>query len=111
MGMIETASRIIARFGQSATLTKPGAVSGPSYAPVYGPAVDHPVTVAVTEYTVEDRANTSRSDSDLRVFMAAGVAPTTADKLTIGGVEYSLQRVGTLGPDGVTRFYDLQVRR
>lgn len=111
MGMTSTATKLINRFGQDATLTKPGEPTGPPYAPIPGVPTDHAVTVAVTNYTLEERANASITDADLRVFMAAsGVVPTTADTLTIGGKDYSIYRIATLGPDGVTICFDLQVR-
>lgn len=110
MGMTQTATRLIKRFGQTATLTKPGEVSGPPYAPEYGPPTDHSVTVAVTEYDWRERDTTAIQESDLRVFMTAGIEPTTADKLTVGGVEYGIFHVGILGPDGTVICYALQVR-
>ena len=111
MGMTDTATRLIKRVGQAATLTKLGEPTGDPWNPVIGPPTDHPVTVAVTEYTLEERATTLITESDLRVFMTAGVEPTTADTLTIGGDDYVIHRVGILGPDGVVICYELQVRR
>lgn len=112
MGMTDTATRLIKRFGQEATLLKTGErTGGPDYAPTFGPDVEHEVTVAVTDYTIEQRQSSGIADADLRVFMAAGVTPTTADNLEIGGTSYNVQRVATLGPDGVTICYELQVRR
>ena len=110
MGMTDTATRLIKRFGQAATLTKPGEPTGDPWNPVIGPPTAYTVTVAVTEYTIEERATSLIQESDLRVFMAAGVEPSTADTLIIGGNEYSVHRVGTLGPDGVVICYDMQVR-
>ncbi|MFG6508280.1 MULTISPECIES: hypothetical protein [unclassified Sulfitobacter] len=111
MGMTATATKLITRFGQTGVLRQPGEPSGDPYNPTPGPDVEFTVTVAVTEFTFEQRASEMIADTVLRVFMAVsdGV-PTTADKLEFGGTEYSIQRVGVLGPDGVTICYDLQVR-
>lgn len=109
--MTETASRLIARFGQAATVTKPGAPGGDPWNPTPGTPTDHAVTVAVTEYTIEERSSDSIAESDLRVFMTAGTEPTTADGLTIGGTSFSIVAVDTLAPDGVVIVYELQVRR
>jgi len=112
MSMTDTATRLIKRFGQSAILRQPGAPTGDPWNPTPGTPVDNAVIVAVTEYTIEERNVAAIADSDLRVFMAAGsVAPSTADKLVIGGIEYSISRVGILGPDGVVICFELQVRR
>jgi len=109
MGMTETATRLINRFGQAAILRKQPAPRTDPDDPPAGPPVDYPVTVAVTDYTVEERANSLISDTALRVFMTAGIAPSTADKLLIGGVAYLIDRIGTLGPDGVVICYELRV--
>ena len=111
MGMTSTATRLIKRFGQAATLIKPAPPAGPPWAPMPGVPVNHSVTVAVTNYTIEEIAGLSIAGDDLRVFMTAGVAPNTSETLTIGGVNYGIHRVGVLGPDGVVICYELQVRR
>jgi hypothetical protein len=109
--MTQTATRLIKRFGQIAVLQKKGVPQLDPDDPPPGPPVNHPVTVAVTDYTTEERANSLISDTALRVFMTAGVAPTNADKLIIGGVTYLIHRVGTLGPDGVVICYELRVQQ
>jgi len=111
MGMTDTATRLIKRFGQTAILRQPGAPQGDPWNPTPGVPIDHDVIVAVTEYTLEQRTNSGISDSDLRVFMTAGVEPSTSYKLVIGGKEFHVHGVGTLGPDGVVICYELQVRR
>lgn len=109
--MTDTATRLIKRFGQDATLRKRGAPSGPEWNHTPGVPVDHAVTVAVTEYTIEQRKGEVISGSDLRVFMAAGIEPTNADTLVIGGDTFQIHRVATLGPNGVVICYELQVGR
>src|SRR6056297_3060621 len=106
MGMTTTATKLINRFGQDATLVKPatGATEpvNPWDEPSDGLPTEHPVTVAVTEYNVEDMDGTLIGISDLRVFMAVSDAvPLKSDTLLIGGVSYNIERVGVLGPDGV----------
>lgn len=116
MGMTETATRLIKRFGQAATLKKPpegpAEPQNPWDEPGEGVSTSHPVTVAVTEYTIEDMAGGLIGVSDLRVFMAiSDVVPLKSDALVIGGNTYQIKRVGILGPDGVTICYELQVTR
>ena len=111
MGMTSTATKLIKRFGQAAVLRKAGGMSGDPWNPDPVPPTDHAVTVAVTQYTVEDMANTLIGTADLRVFMAvADAVPLKSDTLVIGGQSYAIESVSTLGPDGVTICYDLQVR-
>jgi hypothetical protein len=114
MGLTTTATKLIKRFGQAATLVKPP--EGPTEPvnpwdePGEGVPTSHPVTVAVTEYTIEDMAGGLIGISDLRVFMAVSDAvPLKSDALVIGGKTYQIKRVGILGPDGVTIAYDMQV--
>jgi hypothetical protein len=114
MGMTSTATKLIKRFGQAATLVKPS--EGPTEPqnpwdePGEGVSTSHLVTVAVTEYSVEDMDGTLIGVSDLRVFMAVSdVVPLKSDTLVIGGKSYQIKRVGILGPDGVTICYDMQV--
>lgn len=111
MGMTETATRLIKRFGQTAILRRPGEDSGTPWAPVPGGASDTDVTIAVTQYTTEERGNSLISDSDLRVFMTAGIAPITGDTLVIGGEDFRIHHVGTLGPDGTVICYELRVQK
>ncbi len=114
MGMIETASRIIARLGQAGTFERPGADGGTPWAPEPGEPTLHPATVAVVTYDQSYRDGTLIQANDLRVLVSVeglDIAPTTADRLIVGAAEYVIVNVAPLGPDGVPRFYDLQVRR
>ena len=117
MGMIETASRIIKRFGQAGTLIKPA--EGPTEPqnpwdePGEGEPTLHPVTVAVVDYEQEHRDGTLIQANDLRALVSVeglDTAPTLADTLTIAGTHYNIARVMPLAPDGVVRFWELQVR-
>lgn len=112
MGMKDAASRIIARFGQAGTLRQI-VNSGPEWAPVQT-EVDTAITVAVVEYAQEVRDGTLIQSGDLRALVSVeglSVTPTTADKLIVGGVEHVIARIAPLAPDGVVRFFDMQVRR
>lgn len=112
MGMIEKASRIIARFGQAGVLRQT-VNGGDPWAPVQI-ETDTPVTVAVVDYAQEVRDGTLIQSGDLRALVSVeglDVSPTTADSLIVGGVEYVIARIAPLAPDGVVRFFDMQVRR
>lgn len=114
--MTQTATKLINRFGQAATLVKPSTEPDEPQNPWDDPPaepnepLEYPVVVAVTEYSIEDMDGTLIGVSDLRVFMAvADVVPLKSDTLVIGGKTYEIKRVGILGPDGTTICYDLQV--
>ena len=115
MGMTETASRIIKRFGQPGTFNRRGEqTGGEAWNPTYGPDTQHPATVAVVAYEQERRDGSLIQANDLRVLVSVeglDIVPTLADRLVVGTREFSLANVTPLAPDGVVRFYDLQVRR
>lgn len=114
MGMIETASRIIARFGQEGTFERPGPSGGDPWNPTPGEPTYHDATVGVVTYDNEHRDGTLIQMNDLRVLVSVedlDIAPNVSDRLHIGSAEYSIVKVSPLGPDGVPRFYDLQVRQ
>ncbi|SDE96438.1 hypothetical protein SAMN05421538_11813 [Paracoccus isoporae] len=114
MGMIETASRIIKRFGQTATFERPGESGGTPWDPEPGTPTFHTAIVAVVDYEQEHRDGTLIQANDLRVLVSVvglDIVPNLADRLTIGGAEYSIANVTPLAPDGTVRMYDLQVRR
>ena len=72
MGMIETASRIIAQFGQAGTFERPGEPGGDPWAPTPGTPTFHPATVAVVTYDQSYRDGTLIQANDLRVLVGWG---------------------------------------
>lgn len=110
--MTETASRIIARFGQAGTIVRVENV-GNEWEPVQTETA-HPVTVAIVDYSQEVRTGTLIGSDDLRALVSVeglDIVPTTADRLRIGADEFTIVRVSPHAPDGVARFQDMQVRR
>jgi hypothetical protein len=70
--------------------------------------------VAVIDYAQEVRTGTLIGTNDLRALVSVeglDLVPTTADRLRIGADEFTIVRVSPHAPDGVARFFDLQVRR
>lgn len=116
MGMKQTASRLIARYGQAATLLRPGDVTfGPFGDPIYGPDTEYPVTLLSATYMVELQfvGGGFVDIADRRVFVAADgltVTPNTIDRLRIGDEALRIIRVIPLSPGGEVLFYELQVR-
>lgn len=107
-----TAERLIARFGQSATLTRV-ATSGTAYDPTTT-ETDYTVTVAVMEYTDRERDGTLIKVGDKKVYLSTSglsITPGVADKITIGGVEHEIINVMPLNPGGTVVMYETQARR
>jgi len=113
MGMIETASRLIAQWGQAGTFVRPGEADEGVYPPIPGEPTYHAAKVAVVDYTSEDRDGTNIQANDLRALVSVeglSITPDNGDSLTVAGKTFSVVRVVPLAPDGVARFYDVQVR-
>lgn len=114
MGMTETASRIIKRFGQTGTFERASTPTGDAWNPTPGTPTTYTATVAVVDYEQQHRDGELIRADDLRVLVSVeglDTVPTLADRLTIGGDAYCIAKVTPLAPDGTPRFYDLQVRR
>lgn len=114
MGMIETASRLIAKWGQAGVITRTSGADESVYPPIPGIATDYPATMAVVDYRIEDRDGTNIAVGDLRALVSVeglDIAPDNGDRLTVAGEAYSVVRVSPLAPDGSARFHDLQLRR
>lgn len=108
-----TAEKLLSRFGQAATLLKPGVPSGPAHNP--GPAVplSYACTVVVTDFSASERQGTEIEVTDRKVLVSTGglpVAPATRDKITIGGKTFNVINVETLNPGGTSLLYTLQAR-
>lgn len=111
--MIETASRIIARFGQAGQFER---IENPPVNPgdPPGTTVYHDATVAVVSYETDHRDGTLILANDLRVLVSVeglSITPSVSDRIHVGSVRFNIIRVLSVAPDGVARFHDLQVRR
>lgn len=109
----QAADRLIARFGQAATLRRP-TTTGTAYNPTPGEPDDHPVKAVVTEYAQRDIDGTRIKAADRKVLMSVGslaIEPATSDKLVMGGVSYSIIDIRPLNPGGTVVMYEMQARR
>lgn len=108
-----TADRLIAKFGQSGTLSRP-VFTGPAHNPTPGEPLNYPATFAVLEYEGNEIDGSRILATDKKVLLAKKgliVEPATSDKLVIGGVAHSIVRVEPLSPGGVIVLWTLQCRR
>ena len=108
-----TAERLIARFGQSATLTKPGASSGTPYNPTIAASTDYAVTVVNKTITIENRDGTLVQQGD-RLFILSTdttATPELDDTLTAGGETYQIVDVTPLQPGATVMLWYVQCRK
>jgi hypothetical protein len=107
-----TAERLIARFGQSATIRRTTR-SGPAYDPTTASA-DYPCKAARLAYSDKQIDGSRIRDSDSLVYLSiAGltIAPTEQDQIIIGGVAHEIVTVKPLSPAGTVVFFEIQARR
>ena len=107
-----TSERLLARFGQTATLVKPGAMAGPEWDPQPGPATEHPITVVDENQMQRDQSGTLIGEAvhALIVSTAGGVAPERADRVRLAnGRDLEVIDVRPLSPGGVVLLYEVQV--
>ena len=102
----QTAQRLIARFGQSATLRQI-TNSGTEYAPTQT-ETDTAITVVDLNQKVRDASGTlvGQSMRTLYVSTSAGVTPAKGDKVVIGGTEHEIAQVRALAPGGVNVMWE-----
>lgn len=112
-GVRSTAERLIAKFGQPATLITMTATGGDPWNPVTSES-ETPVTVAVFDFKNSDVDGTLIQQNDKRVYLSTNglsAVPETGNKLEVGGVRHEIISVSPLAPGGVDVRYELQVRR
>ena len=93
-------ARLVARFGGSATLTRASVVDGSPFAPVLG-STDYAVQLIETGAEATNRNGTLVETGDLVAAMLPHpeVSPKTGDRLTAGGVAYTVLRVEPVRSD------------
>jgi hypothetical protein len=108
-----TALRLLEKFGQTGSIIRDVPGSGPDWDP--GPPVPttSPCTLVVLKFDNKDIDGTLIKASDKKVYIAAkglSIAPTTTDKVMIGGVSHTIVRVMPLNPAGINVYFEIQAR-
>jgi len=110
---VETADRLIARFGQEGVLRRPGTATGPAYNPTIGAPVDHDATFVVMSFTNAEIDGTRVLATDKKILLAKGaltITPALSDKLVIAGKEHAILNSTPLAPAGIVVLYEIQAR-
>lgn len=98
--------------GAQATLIRPGAQPVNPWDAPGGAPTTQPVWAIAEAYRQDMIDGTLIRAEDRRVMIEAVTpAPTTADRLTIGGVEYEIVRVDPEAPAGVALYFVCQCRK
>jgi len=112
-----TAARLIASFGQTVTLRKPGATTGPSYDPVPGAPDDYTAKAVDLNRLIRNMNNRLiRNMNDVTVtavsrtlFLDASVSPAKGDQVQIGSEWCEITVSRPLAPGGVNVLYEVEV--
>lgn len=107
-----TAERLIARFGQAATLVKPGAMTGPEWDPVPAAPVEYAITAVDENQMQRNQSGTLIGEAvhALIISTAAGVTPDPADRVRLAdGRDLEIIDVRSTSPGGMVVLYEVQV--
>lgn len=110
MGLTSVATRIINRYGRTATILR-RTTTGPAHNPTIT-EVSHSATVALLNYTSEERAGTLIAETDLKAIVSIeglAIVPTVSDKLKIDDLDYAVHAVHPIQTNGTAHFYTLRV--
>lgn len=106
-----TATRLLERFGASATLK---VVTGSAYDPATGTTTptytSNSTTAAVFDYDAKYIDGTLILVGDKRAYLAPAHVPKQGDKLAWQSVDYTVVAVKAVAPAGVVVLYEAQIR-
>lgn len=107
-----TSERLLARFGQTATLIKPGIPVGPEWDQTQGSTTEHPITVVDENQMQRDQSGTLIGEAvhALIVSTAGGVTPERADRVRLAnGRDLEVLDVRPTAPGGVVLLWEVRV--
>lgn len=110
-----TARRLIDRFGDDATLIKPGTKTGPDYDPTAGTPSPSGVVLLEVDWTAMYRDATKVEANDkFWMVSTAGLTPELKDSITYpvtDGNTYAIENIVTLKPGPTAMYFIVQARR
>lgn len=111
-GLKATASRLIDRFGQDATLSKQGADTGQPWDPEPGASVTSAIVLCDIGYSLVNRNETIIQKGDRRVLIsAAGSEPVVGDEVIVESQTYGVIESMPLTPGGTVLLYEVMLRK
>lgn len=114
--MQQTATKLLDRFGAPAVIHR---TIGEVFDPVTGATApgteeDHETVGVLVKYSDQEIDGTKIRRGDRRLIIAAeplSIEPTTADRVTANGVQYTIEDAPAANPAGTPIVYYLQVRK
>lgn len=98
----------IASVGFAATISQPGAETGPDYDPTIGAATEVPITVIDDQIRRRD-AGGAVTETVRVLTMSAAVVPVKGQIVTVRGEELRIGKVMPLAPGGVDLLFDVEI--
>ena len=108
--MLRTANNLIARFGASVAVSRPGAINRVNGNEVRTPASTFNVVGVQTEYKAAEIDGTRVVVGDVKFLCKASPAMQVGDVLTISGNSLRVINTNPLNPAGTVLLYQLQLR-
>lgn len=110
-----TAERLIAQFGQAATLRRVTVSGGSAFDPASGTptTTNHAVTLVELEFTRAEVANGLVERGDKKLLLSTAgltVTPDLSDKIVMGSTVYAIHDIRPLNPGGTVLMYEIQAR-
>lgn len=118
---VQTANRLIERFGQTLALRREGDSAGPSYEPVREAPTFHKLIGVEVDGSIVDDTGVRRPVKSWLIRVAEGLKPQSGDKLMVSGAanfllsprdanyraDVSVGEVKAISPGGVTVLYQV----
>ena len=114
-----TATRLIKRFGYTATLERPGAPTGPDWNQTPGTPARHPITVVENTHRVRDQSGTLIGQTlvTLTISTEGGIVPAKGDRValvapadvTSGTAWHEVGEPRRVAPGGVAVMYEVDL--
>lgn len=110
-----TAHRLIANFGQAATLRLMTTTGGSAFDPTSGTqtTTNYSVTLVETDYTRAEIAGGLVERGDKKLLLSTDgltVTPALSDKIVMNSVVYAIIDIKPINPGGTVLLYEIQAR-
>ena len=108
---IALATRLLAENGQTLSLRRKGAATGPDYAPIAGEPTLHDIVAVDLAGSASDQDGTMVEATEWKLMVSpAGIAPKKDDEIQIRGAWRAVDEVETFAPGGPVIYYDVVLK-